>query len=197
MIAALWMVGAASAGGFLQVGTGQQPLQLPTAPLLAGGGLRLGYDVGPVVPFVGGSLFLGRLTVDEEDDGPELPATQWSAQAGLRLDLASEDGPAQGFLSAGATVGSLQGGLTYPDFDEATTLRLSSGPGAFLGAGADAFLTDQLAIGIEVGGAWTTGSVTAEYRVDGRVEDKTEYDDISALYTWADLHLVFRLGRKG
>lgn len=192
MIAA-WLVPAAQAGPFLQVGTGQRVLDVPTTELLFGGGSRLGWDLGPVAPFVGGTLLTGGLDLDTTTpDAEKVSGTTWSLAGGVRVDLASDPERPLPYLAAGATVGNAASAFEYPEGDETVVVGLKAGPGAFGGFGVDAPLAPRLALGLEVGGAYATGKVFLRVE-DGPDVERAEYPG-SAAFGYADLHLSFALG---
>lgn len=181
---------SAFAGPFVQIGTGQRVFDTAVTESVVGGGVRVGFDLGVVVPFVGGNLT--RVSVAEQVDDVKVPTTLGSGTAGLRVDLGSEDRPLQPFLSGGVALGRGAGRIDYEDGDEVYGIDVRVGPGGFAGAGADAALLPALWIGLEVGAEMARAHVTLREEYDGEV-DSWGFDATGA-WTWVDLHLVFRPG---
>jgi hypothetical protein len=186
MIALAWWSSAALAGGLLQVGTGARPLQAPGTGILVGGGLRLGPSLGPVTPFVGGTV-LRATSKQRYFDGNGI---QWSAQGGFRVDLAGLARPAQPFLALGALYGSTTGHAVGAD---SGLVWADTGPGGFAGLGADAVLLPGMRVGIEFGGAGARGDI--QYFESGNSSrPPTARLKGTVLWSYADLHLTFRGG---
>ncbi len=189
MIAAL--VAGAHAAPFLQVGTGQRVLDVPSTESVFGGGVRAGWDFGRVAPFLGGTVTAGGIDVPE--DNVKVSGALWSVAAGLRFDLAAPDADATPYLAAGGTIGNGAATFAYDEFDETVTVGASAGPGVFAGFGADALLMPRVALGLEIGGAWASSEVFYRYEEGGRRTEEESYD-ASALFGYADLHVSFLFG---
>lgn len=174
----------------LQVGTGQRLLDVPGTELLSGGAARIGWDFGVVAPFVGGNVTRAQLDVVEEE--LVAPATLWTVSAGVRFDAVEETELLQPFAAGGLFLGGGGGRLVFEDGREEYGVEASTGPGGFLGAGADARLAPALAIGVEVGAVLATADVT----VYEQVRQRRDVFELSAtgIWSYADLHLVFRPG---
>ncbi len=180
LVALLSLAQPAHADTVVTVGTGMGPMGLDGGGVL-GGNLRLGYDMGSLRPFVGGNWFQGTITLKDEngDERDKQKGNLWSAVAGARLAFAT-DTDAFPYLVGGAHL--LRESAEFWG-DEVT---FTNGLGAFGGLGADARLSDALALGVEVGYLRSFGS---ELNVDE--------EEITGHLGWvySDIHLTFRFGR--
>ena len=186
--AVMVLIPAALAGGLFQVGTGPRPLQAPGTAVLVGGGLRVGPSLGPVTPFVGGTVV--RATAKEPSVPVEADVTLWSAIGGLRVDLAGLEKPAQPFLAFGGLVGASTGHSLEGDFEELVWVDM--GPGAFAGIGADAAIIPAMRLGVEFGAAGSRGTINLFN--DGNKDDLSTQVTGTIVWSYADLHLTFRSG---
>ncbi len=184
----------AFAQGFATVGTGIRPLGIPGIESLTGGGARFGVDFGRVAPFLGASVTLA--SVDAGDSDVVLTGSSFAAQIGARLEADAHDPLIFPFLSGGAILSRQRGSALFEEDDLITTAGWNNLPGVFGGAGAEADVTDRVGIGLEVGFAGLLGKyVEYDHAPSGRLP--TDYfadGKLRALFTYADLHVTFRLG---
>lgn len=190
MIALLAAAALAAPAGFATVGTGVRPLGVPGTELLTGGGARFGLDAGLVDPFVGFAAMYGG--VDVEGSTPS--GTSLSAQAGVRFEGEGAGKPAHPFATVGALVSRQRGAVVDDDLVQWAEWRAL--PGIFAGAGAEAPITDRVGVGLEVGGAYLASAVREGDRPESGPTglDFRASEPLRAMFTYADLHVTFRLG---
>lgn len=154
--------GPATAGptGMFQFSSGLRPLSLPVSGLM-GGGLRAGPVFGPVAPFLGGSLTAAKGSPTDDDASTALHL--WTGQLGTRLRVVQLEA-AETYLVGGVFLSNV-GGKSVWDAQRGRGSQsvLKVGPGAFLGGGADAFLSSHVSLGVEAGFGATGGETVTRW----------------------------------
>lgn len=187
---ALLAAAALAQPGFATVGTGIRPLGVPGVEALTGGGARFGLDLGLVDPFIGASAAIGAIQV--EDSAPA--GTSLSAQLGVRFEGEAAGKAAHPFASAGLILSHQRGALA--DRDLVQWVQWQALPGFFAGGGAEAPITERVGVGLEVGGAALFSAIVQGDRPRSGATplDYRNEDPLRVLFTYADLHVTFRLG---
>lgn len=196
MIALGCAAALAGAPGFAAVGTGIRPLGVPGIESLTGGGARLGVDLGTVAPFLGASATAAA--VDLADEEVRLSGSSVSAQLGVRVEGDAGDRPIFPFCTGGVLLSRQRGSVEDERDELISTIGWDNLPGVFGGAGGEAELSDRVGIGLEVGFAALLGQyVEGEHSPSGRLSSDyhAEYK-LRSLFSYADLHVTFHLGKR-